>query len=135
MKCLMRMFAKENKGVLFYETILSFRQQRHTYIEAVPVPFDQFQDCPAYFRESILASESEWSQHKKLIDFSARPGGFRRSLVSHVPYFAVMWDYKGEKGYGHVIEGEAENAGTAGNDEGEGGVYEGDKGGMGGFPP
>lgn len=52
MKCLMRMHAKDNKGVLFYETILSFKQQRHTYIEAVPVPFDQFQDCPAYFRVS-----------------------------------------------------------------------------------
>lgn len=135
MKCLMRMHAKENKGVIFYETILSFRQQRHTYIEAVPVPFDQFQDLPAYFRESILSSESEWSQHKKLIDFSARPGGFRRALVSNLPYFAVMWDYKGEKGYGHVIEGDGDNAGRASNAEGEGGVYEGDKGANAGFPP
>jgi hypothetical protein len=52
MKCLMRMHAKDNKGVLFYETILSFRQQRHTHIEAVPVPSEQFQDAPAYFRVS-----------------------------------------------------------------------------------
>lgn len=22
-----------------------------------------------------------------------------------MPYFAVQWDYRGEKGYGHVIEG------------------------------
>lgn len=50
MKCLMRMHAKDNKGVIFFETIPSFRQQRHTYIEAVPVPFAQFQDCPAYFK-------------------------------------------------------------------------------------
>ena len=52
MKCLMRMHAKDNKGVLFFETIINFKQQRHTYIEAVPLPFEQFQDAPAYFRVS-----------------------------------------------------------------------------------
>jgi hypothetical protein len=52
MKCLMKMHAKDNKGVLFYETICSFREQRHTFIEAVPMPFEQFQDAPAYFRVS-----------------------------------------------------------------------------------
>ena len=50
-------------------------------------------------------SEGEWSQHKKLIGFSSRPGGFRRSMVPNLPYFMVQFDYKGEKGYGHVIEG------------------------------
>ncbi|KAG9122924.1 hypothetical protein FRC07_000494 [Ceratobasidium sp. 392] len=127
MKCLMRMFAEEDRGVVFYETVMSLRQQRHTVIEAVPVPREQFTELPAYFRESILASESEWSQHKKLIDFSKRPGGFRRSLVPNLPYFMVQWDYKGEQGYGHVIEGrDAE-------DDPDGNVDEGDKGG-GQFP-
>ncbi len=51
-------------------------------------------------------SETEWSQHKKLIDFSARP--FRRAMVPNLPYFMVQFDYKGEKGYGHVIEGTGE---------------------------
>lgn len=118
MKCLMRMFSEKfDQGVLFYETILSFKQQRHTYIEAVPIPWDLFSDAPAYFKESILTSESEWSQHKKLIDFSSRPGGFRRSMVSNLPYFMVQWDYKGEKGYGHVIEGNDESSGRAGRGE------------------
>lgn len=130
MKCLMRMFAAENKGVLFYETILSFRQQRHTFIECVPVPADVFGDMPAYFRESIMTVESEWTQHKKLIDFSARPGGFRRMLVPNMPYFMVQWDYKGEKGYGHVIEGMDDHKNTGGEDE----VDDGDRGG-GEFPP
>ncbi|TXT07480.1 hypothetical protein VHUM_03200 [Vanrija humicola] len=132
-KSLMRMFAAENKGVVFYETILSFRQQRHTMIECVPLPADQFADAPAYFRESIMASESEWTQHKKLIDFSTRPGGFRRMLVPNLPYFMVMWDYKGEKGYGHIIEGMDDAAGRGDEDE-LGGMDEGDKGG-GKFPP
>lgn len=27
-------------------------------------------------------------------------------MVPNLPYFMVQWDYKGEKGYGHVIEGD-----------------------------
>jgi hypothetical protein len=72
-------------------------------------------------------SEAEWSQHKKLIDFASRPGGFRRMMVPNLPYFMVQFDYKGEKGYGHVIEGSGD---TIGDDEG---LDEGEKGG-GDFP-
>ncbi|WVQ83928.1 hypothetical protein IAT38_006072 [Cryptococcus sp. DSM 104549] len=122
MKCLMRMHAQQNNGVIFFETILSFKSQKHTYIEAVPVPFTTFQDLPAYFRESILSSEGEWTQHKKLIDFSTRPGGFRRMMVPKLPYFMVQWDYKGEKGYGHVIEGVADSGAGGGTAEEEGDV-------------
>ncbi|WVR03641.1 hypothetical protein IAU60_000636 [Kwoniella sp. DSM 27419] len=119
MKCLMRMHAQTNHGVIFFETVLSFKHQKHTYIEAVPVPFESFQDLPAYFRESIMASEGEWTQHKKLIDFSTRPGGFTRMMVPNLPYFMVQWDHKGEKGYGHVIEGvEQSGAGGGGDEEG-----------------
>ncbi|KZW01458.1 hypothetical protein EXIGLDRAFT_602781 [Exidia glandulosa HHB12029] len=115
MKCLMRMFAEEDKGVVFFETVISLKKQQHTFIECVPVPWSIFEDVPAYFKEAILSSESEWSQHRKVIDFSARPGGFRRAMVPNLPYFAIQWDYKGEKGYGHVIEG-VSDAGGAGDD-------------------
>ena len=101
----MQMHAEVDKGVFFFETVVSFKAQRHTYIEAVPLPWEQFEEMPAYFREGILTVEAEWSQHRKLIDFAARPGGFRRAMVSNLPYFMVHWDYKGEKGFGHVIEG------------------------------
>lgn len=137
MKCLMRMHAANNCGVLFFETVLSFKQQRHTYIEAVPLPFALFQDAPAYFRESILVAESEWSTHRKLIDFGARAGGFRRAMVPNLPYFMVQWDYKGEKGYGHVIEGTGEMKQFEGEEEGMGRGYgeDGERGmGSGEFP-
>jgi hypothetical protein len=62
----------------------------------------------------------EWSQHKKLIDFSARPGGFRRAMVPNLPYFMVQFDHKGEKGYGHVVEGTGGDAQGDGNDAEEG---------------
>lgn len=61
-------------------------------------------DASHLLQEAIQTSEAEWSQHKKLISFTpTRP--FRRALVSNLPYFAVQFDYKGEKGYGHIIEG------------------------------
>ncbi|KAJ7202788.1 CwfJ C-terminus 1-domain-containing protein-like protein [Mycena pura] len=127
MKCLMRMFAEEDLGVIFYETVISLKWQKHTVIECVPLPWAQYEDIPQYFKESILASEAEWSQHKKLIDFSRRPGGFRRAMVPNLPYFMVQFDYKGEKGYGHVIEG----TGDGTTEDGE--LEEGEKGG-GEFP-
>lgn len=126
MKCLMRMFAEQNLGVVFYETVLSFRQQRHTVIECVPVPADVFADIPAYFREGLKQTEGEWSQHKKVIDFTKRP--FRRAMVPNLPYFMVQWDYKGEKGYGHVIEGV-----DMATEEGDDGDKTGTTGGK--FPP
>jgi hypothetical protein len=121
MKTLMQMHAQQDKGVVFYETVLSFKGQRHTYIECLPLPWATFEEMPGYFREAILTVEAEWSQHKKLIDFSARPGGFRRALVPNLPYFMVHWDHKGEKGYGHVIEGpETETGAGDGYDFDEG---------------
>ncbi|THU88166.1 hypothetical protein K435DRAFT_317955 [Dendrothele bispora CBS 962.96] len=121
--------SEEDKGAVFYETAISLKPQKHSFIECVPLPWDQFELLPGYFKESILSSEAEWSQHKKLIqvDFSARPGGFRRAMVPNLPYFMVQFDHKGEKGYGHVIEGT-----DAMNDE-EDGYDVGEKGG-GDFP-
>ncbi|EGN98039.1 hypothetical protein SERLA73DRAFT_123438 [Serpula lacrymans var. lacrymans S7.3] len=130
MKSLMRMFAEEDKGVIFYETVITLKWQKHTCIECVPLPWAQYDVIPAYFKESILQSEAEWSQHKKLIDFGARPGGFRRAMVPNLPYFMVQFDHKGEKGYGHVIEGTGESA-AAGEEDGA--LDEGEKGG-GDFP-
>lgn len=129
MKSLMRMFHEQEMGVIFYETVISLKGQSHTSIECVPLPWEQHDVIPGYFRESILTSEAEWSQHKKLINFAARPGGFRRAMVPNLPYFMVQFDYKGEKGYGHVIEGTSDSL----MEDGEEGMDEGEKGG-GEFP-
>ncbi|KAG2212917.1 hypothetical protein INT46_010473 [Mucor plumbeus] len=99
-KCLMKMFHEQGKGVVFMETVLNLRQQRHAVIEAIPIPYGVYEDAPAYFKEAIMASGEEWSQHKKIIDTSVR--GFRNSMVSNLPYFHVWCGL--DKGYGHVIE-------------------------------
>lgn len=46
----MRMFAEEDKGVIFYETVLTLKHQKHTFIECVPVPWAEFEVLPGYFR-------------------------------------------------------------------------------------
>ena len=73
-------------------------------IECIPVPMDKWEDAPAYFKEAILSSEEEWSQHQKVIETSKKDGGFRRSMVKNLPYFHVWFGVEG--GMGHVIEGE-----------------------------
>ena len=103
MKCLMKAFSTKNQGVVFFETVYNIKSQLHTYIEAIPIDIEIFETLPAYFKESILSIESEWTQHRKLIDFSEKE--FRKSLVPNLPYFAIMWNYKCNSGYGHVIEG------------------------------
>jgi len=128
MKTLMQMFNDHGKAPLFWETVVSLKPQKHTYIEVIPLPIPSWQDAPAYFREGILASESDWTQHNPLIDFTKRPGGFRRMMVETLPYFMVQWDYKGEKGYGHVIEGDSggvadEENEYAGEEEGRKGTF------------
>lgn len=99
------MFNEQGQGVIFMETVLALRQHRHTAIEVIPVPYGVYEDAPAYFKESILSSGEEWSQHKKLIDTTSR-GGFRRAMVKDLPYFHVWVGL--DESYGHVIEDEKE---------------------------
>ena len=94
MKCLMRMHAKDNKGVLFFETIISFKQQRHTYIEAVPLPFEQFQDAPAYFRVSGVFAYAGlcWGTSFRILPQSRRFTFVSPRLVSlHPPLTPHHW--------------------------------------------
>lgn len=52
-------------------------------------------------------------------------------MVPNLPYFMVQFDYKGERGYGHVIEGTGDAAGAG--DDPDAALDEGEKGG-GEFP-
>ncbi|TPX36672.1 hypothetical protein SmJEL517_g01192 [Synchytrium microbalum] len=104
MKCLIQMFAKENKSAIFMEQVVNLKWQRHTVIECIPIDADSFEDAPQFFKEAINSSDEEWSQHTKLIDTSKY--GFRKSMVKNLPYFHVWLDPN--KGYGHVIENDKE---------------------------
>lgn len=107
MKCLMRMHAEYDRGVIFMETVKNLKAQKHAVIEVIPLSSGLAEDAPAFFKEALLQVEGEWSQHKKVIDTRERT--FRRSMVSNLPYFHVWFNPDG--GYGHVIENESGNGG------------------------
>lgn len=103
MKCLIQLAHTRKEKMVFYETVVNLRWHKHTYLECVGLPQDLADDLPAYFREELMQTGDEWSQHRKIIPFTAdRP--MRRSLVPNLPYFAVLFDYRGTSGIGHVIE-------------------------------
>jgi hypothetical protein len=102
MKCLLRMTHARNESIIFMETAIEFNRSWHTCIECIPVPTSVYNQAPGYFRQTILATSEEWSQNRKLID--SRKSGFRKSLVSNIPYFHVWFGLDG--GYGHVIDEE-----------------------------
>jgi hypothetical protein len=56
MKCLIRMFAEKDQGVLFYETVISHKQQKHSFIECVPMSYDKIEDMPGYFKVRTFLS-------------------------------------------------------------------------------
>ncbi|KAI4384367.1 hypothetical protein MLD38_002534 [Melastoma candidum] len=104
-KCLIMMFAKQEKELVFLETVMGLAQQRrHCLIECIPLPADVAKEAPLYFKKAIDEAEDEWSQHnaKKLIDTSTK--GLRSSIPKDFPYFHVEFGLN--RGFVHVIEDE-----------------------------
>ena len=113
MKSLTRFYDSQDKGVIFYENAaFSASKRGHAALNAVPLPRHLAETAPAYFKEAILASDEQWTQHKPIIDtltLSQKPGGpgkaaFRKSMPRELPYFHVFFGLDG--GYGHVVEDE-----------------------------
>lgn len=111
MKALSRFYYSRNPSyaVIFYENAAHEGRKRHASMEAVPLPMNLNETAPAFFRESILASDEEWAQHRKIIDTQTKASkdgmgklAFRRSMVSELPYFHVWFTLDG--GYGHIVE-------------------------------
>jgi Protein similar to CwfJ C-terminus 2/Protein similar to CwfJ C-terminus 1 len=108
MKSLTRLYHDQGRDVIFYENAAHAQRRRHASMEAVPLPRSAGATAPAFFKEALLASGSEWSQHRKIIDTLSRSKdglgklAFRRSLVKEMPYFHVWFELDG--GMGHVVE-------------------------------
>ncbi|XP_077239241.1 cwfJ-like family protein [Tasmannia lanceolata] len=106
-KCLLMMFAKQDKDVVFLETVMGLaHQRRHCLIECIPLPCEIANEGPLYFKKAIDEAEDEWSQHnaKKLIDTSVK--GLRASIPKDFPYFHVEFGLN--KGFVHVIDDETQ---------------------------
>jgi hypothetical protein len=108
MKCLTRMYHDQGRDVVFYENAAAPHRKMHAAMHAVPLPYSLGETAPAFFKEAILSSDEEWTQHKKLIDTSARAReglgklAFRRSIAKEMPYFHAWFDLDG--GLGHIVE-------------------------------
>ena len=51
-KCLIMMFAKQEKEVVFLETVMGLAQQRrHCMVECIPLPEDIAKEAPLYFKK------------------------------------------------------------------------------------
>uniref|UniRef100_A0ACD6A902 Uncharacterized protein n=1 Tax=Avena sativa TaxID=4498 RepID=A0ACD6A902_AVESA len=104
-KCLLKMFAQQDKDVVFMETVISLaNQRRHCMIECIPVPFEVSNKAPMYFKKAIDEAEEEWSQHemKKLIPTS---GNLRQVIPENFAYFHVEFGL--DRGFVHVIDDES----------------------------
>ncbi|KAJ9627996.1 Pre-mRNA-splicing factor cwf19 [Taxawa tesnikishii (nom. ined.)] len=66
MKSLTRMYHERDRGVIFYENAAQMHSRKHhAALVAVPLPMHLASDAPAFFKEAILSSDEEWSQHKR----------------------------------------------------------------------
>jgi Protein similar to CwfJ C-terminus 2/Protein similar to CwfJ C-terminus 1 len=108
MKSLTRFYHDQGRDVIFYENAAFPNRKPHAAMNVVPLPYSLGETAPAFFKEAFLASEDEWSQHKKIIDTLAKSKqglgklAFQRSLVKEMPYFHVWFELDG--GLGHVVE-------------------------------
>jgi hypothetical protein len=108
MKCLTRMYHDQGRDVVFYENAAAPQRKMHAAMQVVPLPYSLGETAPAFFKEAILSSDEEWTQHKKLIDTGARARqglgklAFRRSIAKEMPYFHAWFDLDG--GLGHIVE-------------------------------
>ncbi|KAL4913687.1 CwfJ C-terminus 1-domain-containing protein-like protein [Aspergillus aurantiobrunneus] len=108
MKSLTRMYHDQGRDVIFYENAAQPHRKRHASMEAVPLPYSLGETSPAFFKEAILSTDEEWTQHRKLIDTLAKSkqglgrNAFRRTLAKEMPYFHVWFQLDG--GLGHIVE-------------------------------
>ncbi|KAI9050919.1 hypothetical protein LZ554_005031 [Drepanopeziza brunnea f. sp. 'monogermtubi'] len=108
MKSLTRMYHDQGRDVVFYENAAAPHRRMHAAMQVVPLPYSLGETAPAFFKEAILSSDEEWTQHKKLIDTAARAreglgkSAFRRTLAKEMPYFHVWFNLDG--GLGHIVE-------------------------------
>lgn len=90
MKSLTRMYHEQGRDVIFYENAAQPHRRRHAALEAVPLPYSLGETSPAFFKEAILSADSEWTQHRKILDTLAKSrqglgrAAFRRDRKSVV---------------------------------------------------
>ncbi|KEP64031.1 UNVERIFIED_CONTAM: cwfj family protein [Hammondia hammondi] len=94
---------------IFIETVSHFVSKEklwmgagpHTAVEVLPIPVDRLTEAKTYFRKAFEEAESEWQQHKKVIEVRGRDG-IRAAIPANIPYIHV--DFALTDGLAHVID-------------------------------
>lgn len=108
-KSLTRLYHAQNRTVIFYENAAHAAGRKHAAMVAVPLPMEFADTVSQFFKEAMLSSDEEWSQHRKIIDTQKKAAeigrsAFRRSIAKEMPYVHVWFTLDG--GLGHVVEDE-----------------------------
>ncbi|KAI2498483.1 Protein similar to CwfJ C-terminus 2 [Fragilaria crotonensis] len=93
------LFGREEKDVIFTETVLGTKAFWQTRLTATPIPRKQ-NDAPMYFKQAMLEQAEECGTHNKVL--STRGKGFRRTIPANFNYFHVEWDTN--DGFAQIIE-------------------------------
>ncbi|CAG9761763.1 unnamed protein product [Ceutorhynchus assimilis] len=101
-RALCKLFASKDLIPIFFEIAVGFHKYPHTVLECVPVPKEEGDLAPIYFKKAIDESEYEWSENKKLVSLKGR--NIRKAIPKELPYFSVSFGL--EEGFAHVIETE-----------------------------
>lgn len=103
-KGLTQMFAAQKKDVVFFEIASHMSRRPHLSIHCVPIPDEQAEMAPFYFKKAVEESELEWSVNKQLISLGRDGKGLRNCIPKGLPYFWVNFGMG--SGFAHVIEDE-----------------------------
>jgi hypothetical protein len=77
MKCLIQMNAAKDKAVIFSETVINLKWQKHTVIECIPIPWQAGQAAPGYFKVQpfsirLLMMTAKWNNNKLRSNYLSR---------------------------------------------------------------
>ncbi|KAK5643715.1 hypothetical protein RI129_007560 [Pyrocoelia pectoralis] len=97
---LTKMFSAKNEDVIFFETAMFLHRHPHMMLHCIPIPKEQGDLAPIYFKKAIDESEMEWASNKKLVSLAGRD--VRRAIPKGLPYFSVSFGM--DEGFAHVIE-------------------------------
>uniref|UniRef100_A0AC35TM61 CwfJ_C_2 domain-containing protein n=1 Tax=Rhabditophanes sp. KR3021 TaxID=114890 RepID=A0AC35TM61_9BILA len=101
---LVAMFKAADMDCVFFETAKNVKDQMHMSVECVPLPVEEGDMAPIFFKKAMTEVGSEWNTQKKFIDL-AKEGSVRKVLPKGFSYFAV--DFGLQPGFCHVIDDES----------------------------
>lgn len=99
-KALTKMFSSKDEDVIFFETAMFLHRHPHMVLHCIPLPKEQGDLAPIYFKKAIDESEMEWATNKKLVSLAGRD--VRKAIPKGLPYFSVSFGM--DEGFAHVIE-------------------------------